>query len=523
MAMKVLKAEALRDGAPEARDAEVQAYNAAKSAISFGSQIRNYVLAPYRLVKDVRTSTEATDVDAVLDGDLEGFIEAYLLAAAGGSLRKGGSVAEDDARWASKKDRPNDKKTERLVKEAAEAARAEETLIATRKAKAARSAPAATTRSPTTSRRASRSSSSRPSAPASTGRGPRPSRGPRRGAPSDPPPPRRIATIQRASSRSRSSVAGRVLFVRSFGGVTFVRLRDRTGELQLYCEQGSLADFERLEDIDLGDFVEARGVAMATQKGELSIRVEGASGCSRRPTARSDQDELQGRRVALPHAGTSISWPTRTSRGSSAPAPRSSPRCASSSTPAASSRSRPRRCTRSLGGAAAKPFKTHHNALDLGLFMRIAPELFLKRLVVGGFERVYEITRCYRNEGLSTRHNPEFTMLEFYQAYATYETLMDATEAMLRHVDAHLAERLPAEHAAWAAQRTYSLERFERVPMAEGIARALSKSGLPADVPQRVTADDAPIKEWAKAAKASRARDRLDELPRGREEVRVAR
>ncbi|WP_437591815.1 peptide chain release factor 2 [Sorangium sp. So ce1000] len=96
MAMKVLKAK-LYEMELQKREAEVQAYNAAKSAINFGSQIRNYVLAPYRLVKDVRTSTEATDVDAVLDGDLEGFIEAYLLAAAGGSLRKGGSVAEDDA------------------------------------------------------------------------------------------------------------------------------------------------------------------------------------------------------------------------------------------------------------------------------------------------------------------------------------------------------------------------------------------------------------------------------------------
>ncbi|MDX1335213.1 MAG: lysine--tRNA ligase, partial [Gammaproteobacteria bacterium] len=84
------------------------------------------------------------------------------------------------------------------------------------------------------------------------------------------------------------------------------------------------------------------------------------------------------------------------------------------------------------GGAAARPFSTHHNALDMPLFLRIAPELYLKRLVVGGFERVYEINRNFRNEGLSTRHNPEFTMLEFYEAYATYHDLMDQTEAMLR-------------------------------------------------------------------------------------------
>src|SRR5690606_2600624 len=86
------------------------------------------------------------------------------------------------------------------------------------------------------------------------------------------------------------------------------------------------------------------------------------------------------------------------------------------------------------GGAVARPFVTHHNALDQEMFLRIAPELFLKRLVVGGFERVYEINRNFRNEGLSTRHNPEFTMLEFYQAYADYHELMDMTEAMLRTV-----------------------------------------------------------------------------------------
>jgi lysyl-tRNA synthetase, class II len=86
------------------------------------------------------------------------------------------------------------------------------------------------------------------------------------------------------------------------------------------------------------------------------------------------------------------------------------------------------------GGAVARPFITHHNALDMQLFLRIAPELYLKRLVVGGFEKVYEINRNFRNEGLSTRHNPEFTMLEFYEAYADYHDLMDLTEDMLRRM-----------------------------------------------------------------------------------------
>ena len=86
------------------------------------------------------------------------------------------------------------------------------------------------------------------------------------------------------------------------------------------------------------------------------------------------------------------------------------------------------------GGAAARPFVTHHNALDMDLFLRIAPELYLKRLVVGGFEKVFEINRNFRNEGISTRHNPEFTMLEFYAAYTDYRYLMDFTEALLREV-----------------------------------------------------------------------------------------
>jgi lysyl-tRNA synthetase class 2 len=151
---------------------------------------------------------------------------------------------------------------------------------------------------------------------------------------------------------------------------------------------------------------------------------------------------------------------------------------------------------------------THHNALDLELYLRIAPELYLKRLVVGGVERVYELARCYRNEGVSTRHNPEFTMLEFYQAYATYRTLMDVSEELLRFVDRRLGETLPDEHAAWRAERGFTLDRFERVPMSQAIVHSLELSGLPAEVPGRIHLDDPPIKGWAQAA-AERGR-RID-------------
>ncbi|HSO00176.1 MAG TPA: amino acid--tRNA ligase-related protein, partial [Candidatus Nanopelagicales bacterium] len=239
-------------------------------------------------------------------------------------------------------------------------------------------------------------------------------------------------------------VAGRILFLRSFGGVVFVRLRDRTGELQLYCEQVTLDGWERLDELDLGDIVEARGAAMATQKGELSIRATSIRLLTKAyrplPTKTSFKDIESRYRMRyvdlVANPPVAAVFRARTAIVSSLREFFDGRDFLEVETPSMHP---------IIGGAVARPFATHHNALDMQLFMRIAPELYLKRLLVGGFERVYEIARCYRNEGLSTRHNPEFSMLEFYQAYATYETLMDLTEAMLRHVDARLAERMPAE------------------------------------------------------------------------------
>jgi lysyl-tRNA synthetase class 2 len=300
-------------------------------------------------------------------------------------------------------------------------------------------------------------------------------------------------------------VAGRVLFLRSFGGVTFIRLRDRTGELQLYCEEAGLgALYARIEeDLDLGDIIEASGTAMATQKGELSIRATHLRLLTKSlrplPTKTSFKDveaRYRHRYVDLvANPGVASVFRARTLIIAALREFLDGRGFLEVETPTMHTL---------IGGATAKPFTTHHNALDLDLFLRIAPELFLKRLVVGGFERVYEIARCYRNEGLSTRHNPEFSMIEYYQAYATYETLMDQTEAMLRFVDQRLAQALPKEHAAWIAERKYTLDRFERVPMAAAIERALTRSGLPLEVTARVHEADAPIKEWAKAAKGNK-------------------
>jgi lysyl-tRNA synthetase, class II len=126
------------------------------------------------------------------------------------------------------------------------------------------------------------------------------------------------------------------------------------------------------------------------------------------------------------------------------------------------------------GGATAKPFVTHHNTLDMQLYLRIAPELYLKRLLVGGLERVYEIGRAFRNEGVSTRHNPEFTILEFYMAYATVDDLLDLTEALFRHVDAALREAAPE----LCAGRAFAIDQpFKRVKMRDAIVERVARSG----------------------------------------------
>jgi lysyl-tRNA synthetase class 2 len=127
------------------------------------------------------------------------------------------------------------------------------------------------------------------------------------------------------------------------------------------------------------------------------------------------------------------------------------------------------------GGATAKPFSTHHNALDQDFYLRIAPELYLKRLVVGGLDRVYEVARCFRNEGVSTRHNPEFTMLEAYQAYATWEDMLEVIEGVIRHVDRVLRAAFEKDAPAWWSARTFTVdEAFVRIDMREAIVRRCS-------------------------------------------------
>ena len=244
-------------------------------------------------------------------------------------------------------------------------------------------------------------------------------------------------------------VAGRAVGKRGFGKTVFVPLRDTSGDLQLYVNVDHLDpdDFAKIvPQLDAGDIVVAEGPAFWTKRGELSILAKRLWIVTK--SLRPLPDKWHGMtdvelRYRQRYVDLAVSPDVRAvfrKRSQIVSGIRrflDARKYLEVETPMMHS---------IIGGAAARPFETHHNALDIDLYLRIAPELYLKRLVVGGFERVYEINRNFRNEGLSSKHNPEFTMLEFYQAYATYTDLMDLTEAMVGEV-AH--EVVGATRVTW--------------------------------------------------------------------------
>jgi lysyl-tRNA synthetase, class II len=320
-------------------------------------------------------------------------------------------------------------------------------------------------------------------------------------------------------------VFGRLLARRGFGKASFLELRDRSEQLQLFAKADEMgAAFAALEEIDLGDHVEATGTVTVTKTGELSLLLRTLRLLSKaiRPLPDKwhglvDVETRYRQRYVDLVANPDVVVAMR-ARSIIVQALRDfldQRDFVEVETPT---------LHQVVGGAAAQPFVTHHNALDLNLFLRIAPELYLKRLLVGGLERVYELARCYRNEGISTRHNPEFTMLEFYQAYATYETLMPMTEALFRHVDESLARRLgelgmASQYETWQSARGFTLnEPFVRVPMRQAAASALVRAGLDADVVlgslARIARKDPPdgaadalVGTWAKTSERSRKVD----------------
>jgi lysyl-tRNA synthetase, class II len=262
-------------------------------------------------------------------------------------------------------------------------------------------------------------------------------------------------------------VGGRLMFKRVMGKASFAKIADRTGQLQLYLQQAALgAAYEAFKGWDVGDIIGAGGVLFRTRTGELSVRVDAVALLvkSLRPLpdkwhGLADTETRYRRRYVDLMMSEKSRQVFRT-------------------------RTRIVRYLRDFldsldflevetpmmqpipGGAAARPFHTHHNALGLDMYLRIAPELYLKRLLVGGLERVYEINRNFRNEGLSTQHNPEFTMLELYLAYADYGDLMDWVEKAIRG----LADALNGTQQLSYQGRNYDLSKpFRRLTIEQAI------------------------------------------------------
>ena len=230
-------------------------------------------------------------------------------------------------------------------------------------------------------------------------------------------------------------VAGRMMLKRVMGKAAFATLQDMSGRIQIYVARDKVSEdtYASFKTWDLGDILGVVGTLMKTKTGELTIAASGIRLLTKslRPLpdkfhGLADQELKYRQRYVdlIMNEETRFTFLARSRIVASIRNYMSGHGFLEVETPMMHP---------IPGGAAAKPFVTHHNALDMQQFLRIAPELYLKRLVVGGFEKVFEINRNFRNEGLSPRHNPEFTMMEFYEAYANYHTLMDFTEGLLRH------------------------------------------------------------------------------------------
>ena len=246
------------------------------------------------------------------------------------------------------------------------------------------------------------------------------------------------------------ALAGRMLAKRVMGKIAFVSILDGTGTIQLVVQRDNLPEgvYQQFKQWDIGDIVGASGAIFRTQKGELSVKASelriltkslrplpekfhGLTDMETRYRQRyvdlimneESRKVFQARSKIIRYIRDFMEAPGREFLEVETPMMHPIP-----------------------GGAAARPFVTHHNALDLDMYLRIAPELYLKRLVVGGMDRVYEVNRNFRNEGVSTRHNPEFTMLEFYWAYADYNDLMDLTEDMFRGLAEKVCGTTEVEH-----------------------------------------------------------------------------
>lgn len=265
-------------------------------------------------------------------------------------------------------------------------------------------------------------------------------------------------------------IAGRVMLLRDFGKASFVTIDDGQTKMQIYVQKGGFPDeqYEEFKMTDTGDIIYAEGKMFKTMKGELSLRCEHYTILTK--SLRPLPEKFHGLTDA------ELCYRQRYLDMIMNPETRDTLR----------TRSKIVRHIREFfykkdylevetpmmhsiaGGATAKPFTTHHNALDMELSLRIAPELHLKRLVVGGYPKVFEMNRCFRNEGLSVKHNPEFTSIEFYQAYATYEDLMKLTEELIGGIS---REVLHKEEIDYQGKTISFKSPFARMTMREAVAK----------------------------------------------------
>jgi len=315
-------------------------------------------------------------------------------------------------------------------------------------------------------------------------------------------------------------VGGRIMTIRDHGKTAFFDLSDRLGRIQVYCRKDSLSEQEWkiYENLDMGDWIAVDGRIFRTKKGELSIKAAKLHFLAKalRPLPEkwhglTDVEQRFRQRYLDLVVNDDVKRVFET-------------------------RARIVRHIRRFfddrdyievetpmmqpiaGGAAARPFVTHHNALDLDLFMRIAPELYLKRLIVGGLARVYEINRNFRNEGISQQHNPEFTMLEFYEAYSDYSKLMSLTEELLSGL---VREVTGGEKVSWRGMEISFARPFKRFTMKEAIVHFAARKG------HRIDAADLESRERLEAVVRSVAeprpiRDDGTEGPKGEEPLSIA-
>ena len=265
------------------------------------------------------------------------------------------------------------------------------------------------------------------------------------------------------------SIAGRLMSKRVMGKASFFDLRDREGKIQLYVTRDDMGEdvYKKFKKLDIGDLVGVTGEVFRTQKGEISVRTNGYTLLSKSllPLPEKfhglrDTDLRYRQRYVdlIVNPEVKRTFEIRTKVITAMRNYLDSKNFMEVETPMLNT---------IAGGAAARPFITHHNALDIDMYMRIATELHLKRLIVGGFERVYEIGRCFRNEGMDVKHNPEYTSMEVYQAYGDYNDMMDLTENLIRHC---------AEQACGTTKVTYQgveidLSHFERITMIDSVKK----------------------------------------------------